>query len=135
MDHAPVSESNVRRLVIVSAILGALGVAAGAFGAHGLADKVSPRLLDVWNTAVRYQMWHVLAILSIVLGRPRCLAQSLASAACVAWLLGIIVFSGSLYALVLSGVGLLGAVTPLGGIALIAGWVLLACAALRHSQE
>ncbi|MFT5446266.1 MAG: uncharacterized membrane protein YgdD (TMEM256/DUF423 family) [Gammaproteobacteria bacterium] len=129
------SESSRRLFVIAAAILGALGVAAGAFGAHGLADTVSPRLLDVWHTAARYQMWHVLAILIIVLSRPQRLQQGLLTAACLAWLLGIVVFSGSLYALVLSGVRLLGAVTPLGGLALLTGWVLLACAALRQSQE
>lgn len=129
------SETTARRLVVASAVLGLLGVAAGAFGAHGLSDKVTPRLLDAWNTAVRYQMWHVLAVLIVVLSRPACLVRRMAVAACVAWLLGIIVFSGSLYALVLAGGGLFGAVTPFGGFALIVGWILLACAAIKPSGE
>lgn len=104
----------------VAAVLGALGVLLGAFGAHGLRDVVGdPHLLDVWETAARYHLVHVLALCAVAAhpATPR--------AAGVLFVVGIVVFSGSLYALALTGLGALGAVTPLGGLAFVAGWVAL----------
>ena len=105
-----------------------LGVALGAFGAHGLRTRLSPDMLAVFETGVRYHMYHSLAILvvGLVLGRMGGWLISLAG-----WLFtaGIVLFSGSLYALALTGVTVLGAITPIGGLAFLAGWACLALAA------
>lgn len=108
--------------------LGALGVAAGAFGAHGLRDVLTPERLETWNTAARYELLHAVALAALGagwdrVGRPGRVAT--------AWIVGVLVFSGTLYALCLSGVGVLGAITPIGGVALIVGWALLAFEAGR----
>jgi len=107
----------------VGAVFGFLGVAAGAFGAHALRGAVTPDRLEIFETAVRYQMYHSLAIvLSGILGAAR---------ASTAFLIGILIFSGSLYLLVLTGKRWLGAVTPIGGVSFLVGWILLALAARR----
>ena len=117
----------VRRAGLVLAIgaaLGLLGVAAGAFGAHGLRTRVDAADLDIWRTAAHYQQVHAAVLVAIgLLGRSRSRALSAS-----AWLfaLGILVFSGTLYAIVLGGPRILGAVTPAGGLALMAGWCALA---------
>jgi uncharacterized membrane protein YgdD (TMEM256/DUF423 family) len=104
-----------------------VAVAAGAFGAHGLKARLSPELLAVFETGARYQMYHALALLAVaVLGVQRDL-----DAAGWAFLAGIFLFSGSLYALSLSGVRGLGAITPLGGLAFLAGWALFAFRCFR----
>jgi len=116
------------------AVLGALGVLAGAFGAHALEGELAPRDLEVWDTAVRYQLWHALALcLCAALDARGRAVRHAARAFCA----GIALFSGSLYVLVLADLRFLGAVTPVGGVLLIAGWVLLAAgagpaAATRH---
>ena len=132
-----------RWILLIASVMGALGVVLGAFGAHGLESAVtewglSPdeqaHRLATWDVAVRYQLFHALALLAIgvlALHRP---ARSLAVAA-VAWTLGTLVFSGCLYVLVLSGIKILGAVVPLGGLALIAGWVALAVGAWHLTAE
>ncbi len=113
----------------VGALLGALGVTLGAFGAHGLKEKLSPYSLDIYQTAVTYQMYHVPALLAVGLlaavGRGG-LALNLAGGS---FLLGILIFSGTLYALSVTGIKWLGAITPIGGLFLILGWVALAVAA------
>ena len=104
----------------VAGVAGALGVLLGAFGAHGLRSVVAdPHLLEVWETAARYHLLHTLALCAVALhpARPR-----VAGALFVA---GIVIFSGSLYALVLTGVGVLGAITPIGGLAFVGGWLAL----------
>jgi uncharacterized membrane protein YgdD (TMEM256/DUF423 family) len=108
-------------------ILGFAGVAAGAFGAHALRARVPANLLAVFETAARYQMYHALALLAVALLVAR--APS-AAARAAGWLFcaGIVIFSGSLYALALSGVRVLGAITPIGGVCFLAGWVALALA-------
>ena len=114
------------------ALLGALSafvaVACGAFAAHGLKARVAPDMLAVFETGARYQMYHALAIVLCA-----ALAGSLPGARTAGWLFqaGIVVFSGSLYALALTDVKVLGAITPLGGLAFIAGWIWLAVSALR----
>jgi uncharacterized membrane protein YgdD (TMEM256/DUF423 family) len=107
------------------ALLVGIAVACGAFGAHALRGQVTERDLEIWETAVRYEAWHGLALFALPaiariarIGRPRTIA--------IAWLAGTLVFSGSLYALVLTDVRVLGAVTPIGGVLMIAGWV-VAC--------
>lgn len=113
-----------------SAAYGLLGVVLGAFGAHALRARLSPDLLAVWHTAVEYQFYHALALgLTGLLLRGN--SDRLLDAAGGCFALGVLVFSGSLYALVLSGVKVLGAVTPIGGLLLIIGWGLLLVSALR----
>jgi uncharacterized membrane protein YgdD (TMEM256/DUF423 family) len=114
--------------------LGALSefvaVAAGAFGAHGLRARLTPELLAVFETGARYQMYHALGLLAVAWAAARWPGGLVAWAG---WLfvVGTVLFSGSLYALALSGVRWLGAITPLGGVAFLAGWVCLALAARR----
>lgn len=105
----------------IAAISGALAVTAGAFGAHGLKDRLPADLLSVWNTAVLYHLIHSLALLALALAGPRRLHLHAGLFG-----VGIAVFCGTLYALALTGERWLGAITPLGGLALIAGWLSLA---------
>jgi len=108
----------------IAGLAGALAVAFGAFGAHGLQGRVDdPHLLEVWETGARYHMYHALALLAVAVHpRPPELAGWL-------FVAGILLFSGSLYAMTLSGARWLGAITPLGGVAFIVGWLALAFAA------
>ena len=101
-----------------------LGVVAGAFGAHALRGQLSEEMLAIYRTAVEYQFWHALALLAVGL-LARQAAGAWLTASGVAFTLGVLVFSGSLYVLALSGIRVLGAVTPLGGVALIVGWACL----------
>ncbi|HEX7385789.1 MAG TPA: DUF423 domain-containing protein [Castellaniella sp.] len=119
-----------RTLILCGALAMALGVATGAFGAHGLRRMVSADLLSVWQTAAHYQLIHGLGLLALAALWPR-LAPGLALWSSWTMLLGMILFSGSLYALVLTGHRLLGAITPVGGALLILSWLLLAGAAWR----
>ncbi|HEX7242148.1 MAG TPA: DUF423 domain-containing protein [Longimicrobiaceae bacterium] len=105
-------------------------VGAGAFGAHALRARLAPDLLAVFETGARYQMYHALALLAVAWAVERWPGGS-AAAAGWAFTAGIVVFSGSLYVLALTGVRWLGAVTPLGGVAFLAGWALLAWTAWR----
>ena len=116
--------------VSLGALAAALGVALGAFGAHALKARLSADMLAVWQTAVQYHLWHALGLVAIGL-----LAQHLPASVPVrvaGWLMvaGIALFSGSLYALALSGTRWLGAVTPLGGACLIVAWLVVAFALL-----
>ena len=107
--------------VVVAAIAGASAVALGAFGAHALHEVFDERALALWRTAVDYQSWHAVALLAGgFLARGR--SPSLLRVAVLAFALGIVLFCGSLYALALGAPRILGAVTPLGGVAFIAGW-------------
>ena len=118
-----------RTFLLVGALAGFVGVALGAFGAHGLRTRLSTEMLAVFETGVRYQMYHAFAILIVALAAAR-LDGWLIRAAGWLFTAGIVLFSGSLYALALSGVTILGAVTPLGGLAFLGGWACLAIAAL-----
>ena len=123
-----------RTFLAIAALFGLLAVAAGAFGAHALESRLSPDRLAVFETAARYQMYHALALFGVGLaGGALPGAQALANAAGWAFVLGTLVFSGSLYLLALGGPRWLGAITPLGGLGLLAGWLLLGLAALRAS--
>ena len=115
-------------------LLAFLGVAAGAFGAHGLRDKLTPEMAQIFETAVRYQMYHALALLATAWFMSR-YPGTLVQAAGWLFLAGIAVFSGTLYALALTGLRGLGAITPVGGMALLIGWVLLAWAAFARSAQ
>ena len=113
-----------RFFVLVGAVLAGLGVVAGAFGAHGLEGRVSPDRLETFHTAVTYQMYHALALLAV--GWAAQGGGGLVHGAGYCFLAGILVFSGSLYLLVLTDTSWLGAITPLGGAAFLVGWGLFA---------
>jgi uncharacterized membrane protein YgdD (TMEM256/DUF423 family) len=115
-------------LILAGAIDAGLAVALGAFAAHGLKARLEPRLLEVFETGARYQMYHALAILLCGV-----LVTRYPGATTAGWLfqLGIVLFSGSLYALALTDTPALGAVTPVGGVAFLAGWAWLAYIAFR----
>jgi uncharacterized membrane protein YgdD (TMEM256/DUF423 family) len=114
----------------LGAVLAAVGVAAGAFGAHALRGRLTPDLINVFETGVRYQLIHALGLLAVAWATTRWPGHAVNAAG---WLLlvGTVVFSGSLYALSLSGIRALGAITPLGGVAFIVGWMALAWAVWR----
>ena len=117
----------------VAGVLGACAVAAGAFGAHGLKNYLSPPMLDVWNTAADYHLAHALALLALglaVTASPARFAERSMVTAVVFMALGTVIFSGSLYGLALTGIGWLGAITPIGGTLLIAGWLFVIRVAL-----
>jgi uncharacterized membrane protein YgdD (TMEM256/DUF423 family) len=118
------------RWFVLGSALGALGVALGAFGAHGLKSRATPELVAVWETAAKYHLIHALALLATAWACDRWPGTA-TSAAGWLFLAGIVIFSGSLYALVLTGARALGAITPLGGAAFIAGWICLAAGAWR----
>ena len=119
-----------RIFLAIAAIFGALSVGAGAFATHALREKLSERSLEIFETAVRYQMYHALALLLVALLISRAeFPQPLFVAAGWSFIIGVLIFSGSLYALSLTNIKVLGAITPLGGAAFIAGWGALAMAA------
>ena len=121
-----------RFFVIAGSVLALLGVGLGAFGAHALQARLEPADLDTFEVAVRYQMYHALALLFLGLAVTRW-PGGLAAWAGWAFLAGTLVFSGSLYALVLTGIRGLGAVTPIGGVALLTGWILTVLHVARSS--
>jgi uncharacterized membrane protein YgdD (TMEM256/DUF423 family) len=110
---------------------GFIAVAAGAFGAHALKARLTPELLVVFETAARYQMYHALALVAVGLAQSRAAPSALWSWSGWMFVAGTLLFSGSLYVLALTGLRWLGAITPLGGLAFLAGWLLLAMASLR----
>ncbi|MEN8821147.1 MAG: DUF423 domain-containing protein [Abyssibacter sp.] len=118
--------------LMLAALFGFLGVALGAFGAHALRARLSPDMLRVWETAVNYQFWHALALLGVGLLVLRTQSAWLTAAGSL-FALGLLLFSGSLYALALSGIRPLGAITPVGGVLLLGGWLCLLAASARLS--
>jgi uncharacterized membrane protein YgdD (TMEM256/DUF423 family) len=119
-----------RIFAALGAASGFVGVAAGAFGAHGLKARLTPELLAVFDTAARYQMIHALALLAVAWAIGRWPGRAaVASGWC--FVAGTLIFSGSLYLLALTGVRGLGAITPVGGVLFLCGWLLLALAAWR----
>lgn len=119
-----------RLFFVIGSLSAFLAVAAGAFGAHALRDRLEPELLAIFETGARYQVYHALALLAVAWAAARWPGTAAAAAG---WLFvaGTMLFSGSLYALALTGHRWLGAVTPVGGLCLLAGWLALAWAALR----
>ncbi len=114
------------RLMFWASILAMIAVVLGAFGAHALEEQLTPERLDTYETAVQYQFYHAIALFVTGL-----LARGKPQLAHVAWAgrffgAGIVLFSGSLYVLVASGISWLGAITPLGGVCFIVGWIMLA---------
>jgi uncharacterized membrane protein YgdD (TMEM256/DUF423 family) len=112
--------------MLIGALGGFLGVAAGAFGAHGLRSRLSPDMLAIFETAVRYQLYHVFALLITAAAIGRMGDARLLSMAGWSFVAGIVLFSGSLFALALTGITTLGAITPIGGLAFLVGWACLA---------
>ena len=120
-----------RTFLLIGALAGVVGVALGAFGAHGLRARLTPDMLAVFETGVRYHMYHALAILGVASVAERLQASRLVLASGWFFLAGIVLFSGSLYLLAVTGVRVLGAITPFGGVAFLLGWGCLALAAFR----
>ncbi|MFN8009473.1 MAG: DUF423 domain-containing protein [Terriglobia bacterium] len=118
---------------VAGCLMAGLGVAAGAFGAHALKQRLSPEMLQVFETGVRYQMYHAFGLLAVALMMERWPSSSLQVSAYL-FLFGIFLFSGSLYALCLSGIRVLGAITPIGGLCFLAGWAILALAVVTGKR-
>ena len=115
-----------RTFLLIGSVLGFLGVALGAFAAHALKNRLSPEMLAVFETGVRYQMYHAFAVLIVAAAIGRIGNANLLVIAGWFFFAGILLFSGSLYALALTGVGMLGAITPVGGMLFLIGWACLA---------
>ncbi|WP_428235588.1 DUF423 domain-containing protein [Gracilimonas sp.] len=123
--------SNPKIILAVAAFLLAIAVAAGAFGAHALKNTLSAERIETWQTAVQYHAWHALGLMLIALIGAQ--FQMVVTWPASLILSGILIFSGSLYILCLSGASWLGAITPIGGVAFIAGWILLGVQVLRNA--
>jgi uncharacterized membrane protein YgdD (TMEM256/DUF423 family) len=119
-----------RIFALIGAVSAGLSVGLGAFGAHGLREKVEPRLLEVFETGAQYQMYHALALIGVAWVASRWPGK-LPTAAGWLFVAGTLLFSGSLYAMTFTGVRALGAVTPFGGLCFLAGWACLAAVLLR----
>ena len=120
----------IKIFLAIAGWLGALSVASGAFAAHALKDSLTVKALEIWETATKYQMYHALALILVALLLTRTeIASTSLNIAGWAFIIGIVLFSGSLYAVSLTGIKWLGAITPLGGLALIIGWICIAIAA------
>jgi len=120
----------LKTFAFIGSVFGLLAVAMGAFGAHAMQSRLEPRLLDVWETAARYQMYHALALFAAawLVGRTESAWPVVGGWLFVA---GIVIFCGSLYGLAASGLDWLGAITPIGGLAMMGGWLCCAVAATR----
>ena len=118
-----------RLAATLGALFGGVAVALGAFGAHALRSRLEPRDLEIFETGVRYQMYHAVALLAAAWLLDKKITQ--AGGATWGFTIGTLIFSGSLYVMVFTGQRWLGAVTPIGGVAFIVGWVMLMLAARR----
>jgi uncharacterized membrane protein YgdD (TMEM256/DUF423 family) len=119
-----------RTFLLVGSILGFLGVAFGAFGAHALKSRLSTEMLAIFETGVRYQMYHAFAVLIVAAAIARLGDAGLLVTAGWLFAAGVLIFSGSLYALALTGTGIFGAITPIGGLLFLGGWACLAAFAM-----
>ncbi|NOU92235.1 DUF423 domain-containing protein [Paenibacillus sp. LMG 31456] len=123
------------RFVIIGSICAFLSVAFGAFGAHMLKDVLTPDSLSVFQTGVQYQMMHSLGLLALGIAAGFMPGSKHLIRAGWFLLAGMVLFSGSLYVLSLTGIKMLGIITPFGGVAFLIGWILVALAAFRHKQK
>lgn len=121
--------------ITLGALVALIGVALGAFGAHALKSQLTPEALAVWNTAVFYQLIHALGLLLIGILCQLFPADHLLRTAAWTMLVGIVLFSGSLYLLTVSGIRPLGMITPLGGVAFLTAWLLLIVAVWRPPSQ
>lgn len=115
-----------RPFLLIGSVLGLLGVAIGAFGAHALRSRLSPEMQAIFETGVRYHMYHVFALLIVAAAIGQAGPARLLVVSGWSFMAGIVIFSGSLYALALTGTTTLGAITPIGGLGFIVGWGCLA---------
>ena len=120
-----------KTIFLTGIFLGALAIILGAFGAHGLEEKLDADAIQTFETGVKYQMYHALALMLVAILISRFPNSILLTVAGYAFVAGIFIFSGSLYALTLTGIKWLGAITPIGGLAFIIGWLCLALATWR----
>jgi uncharacterized membrane protein YgdD (TMEM256/DUF423 family) len=127
------ARSASQRFLMIGAILGGSGVAAGAFGAHALKEILDAPMLQVFETATRYVMYHAFGLCIVSWAIDRYPEQGLEKTGWL-FLLGILLFSGSLYVVSLAGIRWMGAVTPLGGLAFMMGWLLLAWGVWRNAS-
>lgn len=125
---------NTQRWIAIAAALGGLAVIIGAFGAHGLESRLDAHALEVYHTGVTYHFYHALAMLALALSGNSVARSASGRIAALCWLVGVLIFSGSLYALAITGITWLGAITPIGGLAFIVGWFVLAIGALRTKR-
>ena len=121
-----------RTFLLIGSALGFLGVAFGAFGAHALKTRLSADMLAVFETGVRYQMYHAFAVLIVAAAIGQLGSARLLVLAGWSFAAGVLLFSGTLYALAFTGIGVLGAVTPIGGLLFLAGWACLAIFAIAR---
>lgn len=128
--------NTMKKFIVTGALHGFLAVALGAFGAHALKDVVDEYGLSIWETAVQYQMFHATGLLVIgLLMSSKLLGEvKQLKLAGIFFNLGIVFFAGSLYVLAVSGIKVLGAITPIGGVLFLAGWVLIIVSALKHAK-
>ncbi len=129
-DHTP---NNDHRLLAIGGILAGLGVAAGAFAAHALRTRLAPDMLAVFHTGATYEMLHGIAIVAVA-GAMSHFDRGRLRAACWLFIAGIVLFSGSLYLLAMTGTRAFGLVTPLGGLALLAGWAMVVAGAKKGGK-
>ncbi|WP_445488946.1 DUF423 domain-containing protein [Niallia sp. 03133] len=122
----------MKTFIIIGAINAFLAVALGAFGAHGLEGKISAKYLEIWKTAVTYQMFHSTGIFIIGLLMMKFPQSGLLNWSGWLMLAGIILFAGSLYVLAVTQISVLGAITPIGGVAFLTAWLLLIIATVKH---
>lgn len=125
----------MRKFIGIGSLLAFLGVALGAFGAHGLKERIPADRLEVYQTGVHYHLVHALGLILIGLAADRLADKKRVAAAGWLILIGVGLFSGSLYILAVSGIRWLGAITPLGGVAFLAGWLCLAWAAWKEPHS
>lgn len=123
-----------RNSFAAGSIFAFLAVVCGAFGAHGLENRLSPEMLAIWKTGAQYQMYHALALFVVAFAAEK-IPGSLVVWAGRMFVIGILLFSGSLYLFTWTGVRLWGAVTPFGGVAFLAGWLLLGIAGWRNGRS
>lgn len=120
-----------RLFFMAASLLGGLAVALGAFGAHAMQGRVAENLLANYETGVRYHFYHALALIAVVVAIQRWPNSNLPVIAGWLFIIGVLIFSGSLYVMAFTGFRWLGAITPIGGVSLIAGWICLILVALR----
>lgn len=123
----------MKTFIIIAAVNAFMAVACGAFGAHGLEGKLSEKFLEVWKTAVQYQMFHAGGLLAVGLLWNHLSSHNLLNWSGWMMFLGIILFSGSLYVLSVTSITKLGIITPFGGVAFLASWVLMIVAVYKYS--
>lgn len=116
--------------IVMGSVFAGLSVVMGAFGAHGLRDRLTPEMLQVYEIGARYQMYHALAMLAVGLVQVK-IDHPMLTVAGWCFVIGTVIFSGTLYALSITGVRMLGMITPIGGVIMIVGWAAMAYAALR----